>query len=158
MLNKQLAYEKWLGIKAYDQPPTLYRLLGVDAFEADPDAISYAADGRMALLRQFQISDNAKLAEQVLTELSRARVVLLNPDQKAAYDAQLREWMAERAAKLGADKLAKAASCRPATQPTCDRPHASGGFADVGRRGSGFDHVELPTESPLRGLGTRRQA
>ena len=38
--TKRLAYEKWLGIKAEHQPPSLYRLLAIDAFEGDMDVIS----------------------------------------------------------------------------------------------------------------------
>ena len=102
MLDMQTAYTKWLGIKVQDQPPTLYRLLGVDALESDADAISYAADSRMALLRQFQIGDNAPLAEEILNELSKARVTLLNADKKSAYDARLRRWIAAQSAPVGA--------------------------------------------------------
>jgi hypothetical protein len=102
MLDKQTAYTKWLGIKVQDQPPTLYRLLGVDALESDLDTISYAADSRMALLRQFQIGDNAPLAEEILNELSKARVTLLNAEKKAAYDARLRQRIAAQSAAVGA--------------------------------------------------------
>ena len=91
MLDKPLAYEKWLGIKSYDQPPTLYRLLGIDAFEPDPDIISNAADSRMAFLRQFQIGENARLSELMLNEVSQARVTLLNAGRKRAYDETLRQ-------------------------------------------------------------------
>ena len=97
MLNKPTVYEKWLGIKGPDQPPTLYRLLGVEPLETDADIISHAADSRMTYLRQFQTGPNAKLSEEILNEVSHARVVLLNPDQKSAYDQRLRQQMlAER--------------------------------------------------------------
>jgi hypothetical protein len=94
MLSKQMAYAKWLGIKDQHQPPTLYRLLGVDAFESDADIISNSADSRMAYLRQFQIGGNAQIAADILNELSQARVVLLNADKKSAYDARLRQRLA----------------------------------------------------------------
>jgi hypothetical protein len=91
MLSKPTAYEKWLGIKSQDQPPTLYRLLGVEPLETDPDIITHAADSRMTYLRQFQTGPNAQLAEEILGEVSHASVVLLNPDQKSAYDQRLRQ-------------------------------------------------------------------
>ena len=40
MLTKRLAYEKWLGIKEGEQPPTLYRLLALNIFETDNEIIS----------------------------------------------------------------------------------------------------------------------
>jgi hypothetical protein len=90
MLTKRLAYEKWLGIKEGEQPPTLYRLLALNIFETDNEIISNAADSRIGFIRQFQIGENATVAAQVLNELARAQIVLLNPQKKAAYDAQLR--------------------------------------------------------------------
>jgi hypothetical protein len=105
MLSKQIAYEKWLGIKSHDHPPTLYRLLAIDAFESDPDVISNAADSRMTYLRQFQISENARLAELILSELSHARVVLLNAEKKAAYDAELRKCIAAQGGPDGSARL-----------------------------------------------------
>jgi len=39
-------YHKWLGIPPEDQPPNLYRLLGIRRFENDPDVIEAAADQR----------------------------------------------------------------------------------------------------------------
>ena len=46
-------YHKWLGVPPHQQPPNLYRLLGISLFESDADVISYAADQRMALLRSI---------------------------------------------------------------------------------------------------------
>jgi hypothetical protein len=91
MLTKRLAYEKWLGIKDEHQPPSLYRLLAIDAFESDPDVISNAADSRLGFVRQFQVGENANLAAEILNEVTRAKIILLNPQKKAAYDAKLRE-------------------------------------------------------------------
>lgn len=90
MLTKRLAYEKWLGIKEEHQPATLYRLLAIDAFESDTEVIANA-DRQIGFVRQFQAGENANLAAKILNELSRARVILLNPQKKAAYDAKLRE-------------------------------------------------------------------
>jgi hypothetical protein len=131
MFSKQTAYEKWLGIKNHDQPPTLYRLLGLDAFESDADIISNTADSRMGFLRQFQVGDNAQLAEEILNELSHARVVLLNAEKKAAYDARLRQRIAARVVPVGSTnmRMAMPLPSQPgagSTRPIPDSPKSPG--------------------------------
>jgi hypothetical protein len=118
MLTKQQAYEKWLGIKADDQPPNLYRLLGIDAFATDPEIISNASDRQTGFVRQFQIGENAKLSVEILNELSRARVILLNAEKKAAYDAKLR-------AKLSPNPLPQAQPLAPVSAEPA-RPASEG--------------------------------
>lgn len=83
-------YHKWLGIPAKEQPANYYRLLGVSLFESNADVISNAVDRIMAHIRGFQTGKRARAAQQILTEISLAKVVLLNPTKKAAYDAELR--------------------------------------------------------------------
>src|SRR4029079_5515372 len=83
-------YRKWLGIPPKDQPPNHYRLLGIELFENDPDVIDHAADRQMAHVRSFQAGQHSAVSQKLLSELSTARVCLLNADQKATYDAQLR--------------------------------------------------------------------
>ena len=83
-------YHKWLAIPAEEQPPTLYRLLGVAPFETDPDVIHAAADARMGFLRTFQNGPNAAVAERLLNEISRARVCLADAKRRAAYDCVLK--------------------------------------------------------------------
>ena len=97
MLTKSLAYEKWLGIRKEQQPPSLYRLLAIDAFESDKEVIANAVDSRMGFVRQFQAGENSTFSAEILNELARARVILLNPQKKAAYDAQLRASMSSTA-------------------------------------------------------------
>ena len=83
-------YYKWLGIPSEEQPPNHYRLLGIKVFEADPDVISTAADRQMSHIRSFQTGPNAALSQTLLNEISNARVCLLNPKKKEAYDDTLR--------------------------------------------------------------------
>jgi len=85
------AYRKWLGISPKDQPPNHYRLLSLELFEDDPDAISNAADRQMAHLRTFQTGPHSALSQQLLNECSAARVCLLNKEEKAKYDTVLRK-------------------------------------------------------------------
>ncbi len=83
-------YRKWLGITPRDQPPHHYRLLGIEPFEADPDVIANAADGRMAQVKNFQIGKYSQQSQRILNEIAAAKVCLLNPEKKAEYDRQLR--------------------------------------------------------------------
>jgi hypothetical protein len=88
------AYHDWLGIAPKDQPPNHYRLLGVDLFEAKAATIEHAADQRMTLLRTFQTGRHSALSQRLLNEVAAARICLLKPEKKAAYDAELRKRLA----------------------------------------------------------------
>ncbi|HVW01120.1 MAG TPA: hypothetical protein VHB77_12295, partial [Planctomycetaceae bacterium] len=85
------AYHKWLGILPKDQPPHHYRLLGLEAFESDPDVIETAADRQLTSLRRYQSGEHAAEASKLLNEVSQARLCLLKPESKQKYDAQLRQ-------------------------------------------------------------------
>lgn len=105
-------YLQWLGIRDPQRPPNHYRLLGVELFESDPEVISNAADRQMAHVRTFQTGRHSAESQKLLNELAAAKVCLLHPEKKAAYDAQLR---AERAASapppsgaIGPDDIAEA--------------------------------------------------
>ena len=90
MSDKFDPYHEWLGIPASEQPPHHYRLLGIPAFEESPTVIENAADQRMAHLRTFQTGKHAAESQQLLNEIAAARISLLNPGKKAAYDQWLR--------------------------------------------------------------------
>lgn len=83
-------YHKWLGIPPEDQPPTHYRLLGINPFESDPDVVSYAADQRMSHIRSFQTGAHSASSQKILNEIATARLCLLNADAKLEYDNRLR--------------------------------------------------------------------
>jgi len=83
-------YLKWLGIRDKDQPPHHYRLLGLETFESDADVISNAADARMLHIKTFQSGQYSQLSQRILNEIATAKVCLLNPERKAAYDQTLR--------------------------------------------------------------------
>jgi hypothetical protein len=84
------AYYNWLGIPPAEQPPNHYRLLGLTLYEQNTDAISHAADRAMAHVRTFQTGKNAALSQQILREIAQARLCLLDPARKLAYDDELR--------------------------------------------------------------------
>ena len=82
-------YHIWLGIAPKDQPPNHYRLLGIDLFESNPDVIISAAYQRMAHVKSFATGKNSVISQQILNELASAKVCLLTPQKKAAYDREL---------------------------------------------------------------------
>ena len=81
----------WLGIPPEEQPPDHYRLLGIKRLETNLDVIESAADRQMAHLRTFQSGQRGKFTQSVLNQVSAARICLLNPKKKAAYDQQLKQ-------------------------------------------------------------------
>lgn len=83
-------YHKWLGIPPKLQPPNHYRLLGVEPFESDLDVIDAAANQRMAYLQGLASGEHGELSQTLLNELAMARVCLMDPADKEAYDAELR--------------------------------------------------------------------
>ncbi len=84
-------YHRWLGIPPHDQPPTHYRLLGIERFEANADVIDSAAMRCSAHVRSFQAGQNSAASQRLLSEIALARACLLNQEKKAAYDQELRQ-------------------------------------------------------------------
>jgi WD40 repeat protein/formylglycine-generating enzyme required for sulfatase activity len=84
-------YHIWLGISETARPVSKYRLLSIDEFESDRDVISTAAERQTVFLRTLQAGEHSILVAELLNEVSQARVTLLNADQKAVYDEELRE-------------------------------------------------------------------
>ncbi|NUQ65835.1 MAG: protein kinase, partial [Pirellulales bacterium] len=82
-----------------EQPPNHYRLLGVPLFADSPETIEHAADQRMLLLRTFQGGKHGASANKLLNEVAAARVCLLNPEKRIAYDRQLRSTLKPQAAR-----------------------------------------------------------
>jgi hypothetical protein len=82
-------YYTWLSIPPDEQPPNHYRLLGVKLLENNPDVIASAADRQMAHVRSFQSGQHATASQQLLNQLSAARLCLLDLRRKADYDRTL---------------------------------------------------------------------
>jgi pSer/pThr/pTyr-binding forkhead associated (FHA) protein len=100
------AYHIWLGIPPEEQPADHYRLLGIARFEAEPQVITLAAQRQMAHVKMFAVGTYAQLSQDILNQLARAKLCLLNPARKARYDLALREGL-----------IAEANSARPTYQP-----------------------------------------
>ena len=93
-------YYEWMGIPPREQPPHHYRLLAITAFEENLTVIQNAADQRMSHLRTFQTGKHVAESQRLLNEVSAARICLLNPVQKAAYDGRLRQRLTPRPVAL----------------------------------------------------------
>lgn len=83
-------YRDWLGIPPQEQPANYYRLLGVELFESDLDAIKSAADRLKKHVRDAATAERREDAKRLLEEISVAKRCLLTAEQKQAYDAGLR--------------------------------------------------------------------
>ena len=112
-------YYIWLGIPPKDQPPHHYRLLGLELFEDEPKVIGIAADRQMAHVRTFQRGEHSAQSQQLLNEIAGARVCLLNPEKKAAYDLQLREQLRPKKSSVenGTGPITATATRVPAPVP-----------------------------------------
>ncbi|HEY1068175.1 MAG TPA: hypothetical protein VGE52_18775, partial [Pirellulales bacterium] len=84
-------YYLWLGIPPAEQPPHHYRLLGLTLFESNVEVVSQAADRQMAFVQMHKTGRHSAESQRLLNELSSARLCLLNPAKKAAYDEALRK-------------------------------------------------------------------
>ncbi len=82
-------YYTWLGIPPNERPISYYRLLGLKPFESNEAAIEAAVDQRLGFLRTKTLGPQAALAEKLMGEIAQARLVLLDPEKKKAYDAAL---------------------------------------------------------------------
>jgi hypothetical protein len=83
-------YHRWLGISPEHRPPNHYQLLGIPLFESDADVIETAANRQMAHVRSYQHGKHVPWSQQLLNELSTAKLCLLDATKKAQYDAQLK--------------------------------------------------------------------
>lgn len=82
-------YRKWLGIPEDQRPPNHYQLLGIAPDEQDAEVIEAAAVRQSAFVRNFQSGKYGNEATRLLTEIAAARICLLDPGKRAAYDAEM---------------------------------------------------------------------
>jgi len=97
-------YKTWLGIPPERRPPTYYDLLGLALFESDSSTIDKAALRRMAMIREYQIGPFSDHSQDILSELARARLILIDTDRRAEYDDKLRARGESRISDSGISK------------------------------------------------------
>ena len=90
-------YHQWLGIPPEHRPPDCYQLLGIRRFEQNPTVISHAAERQLLMLKSLQNGPHGALTQQLMNEVTAARVRLLDPQKKDQYDAELRQRGRKRA-------------------------------------------------------------
>lgn len=144
-------YHKWLGIPPSEQPPNYYRLLGLSEFEDDADVIAAAADRQMGHVKSFAMGRHAAHSQQLLNELARVRVCLLNPKLKPTYDAKLR---AELVPKPATPPPAPAATSAPPSQFNRPPKQAASAAPPATARA---EPAELPEIGPSRAVRRRRK-
>ncbi|MHB8952038.1 MAG: hypothetical protein ACYC4U_03560 [Pirellulaceae bacterium] len=102
-------YYEWLGIPPDEQPADYYRLLGLRRFESNLNVIENAAERQQLLLKTLQNGPHSELTQQLMNEVSTARICLLDRQRKSEYDAKLQE-------RVG-DKTVASESQRPVFPP-----------------------------------------
>jgi hypothetical protein len=84
-------YQRWLGIPKGQRPPTYYQLLGVSPVERQREVIAEAALRQTSEVRAYQTGPHAERCVELLNEIARARMTLLDPVKRKAYDASLNQ-------------------------------------------------------------------
>jgi hypothetical protein len=134
-------YHKWLGIPREQQPPSYYRLLGVDPGETDPEVIEEMAIRQTSHVRTYQIGPHAEECRRLLGEIGQAARVLLDPDRRRAYDRRLgRQRVTPRTAAAPAGAAA--------ATPVAVAPAVSPGWVLVPEPSGDPDFADLPV--PIR--------
>jgi hypothetical protein len=67
----------WLGIPRHQRPASNFRLLGLCSGERNPDVIRHAAERQVSFVRKFANSEQSEAANDLLSQLSRARAALV---------------------------------------------------------------------------------
>ncbi|MCC9599689.1 hypothetical protein LOC67_03875 [Stieleria sp. JC731] len=141
---------KWLGIPPSEQPPNDYRLLGLSNFESDPEVIDAAADRDLSFLHDLSSGEHGDEAEELANRISAARLRLLNPEKKAAYDEQLREDLRVEEIDVDVDAVLQSFEAtmqadEPAITEASPRPNLSAGSSPADILGMG---TRSPDASP----------
>ncbi len=83
-------YHVWLGIPPKDQPPNLYRLLGLELYESDAQVIDAAANRHTSYLQMMAAGKQRKQSQELLNEIASARRRLLDADRNKKYDVKMK--------------------------------------------------------------------
>jgi hypothetical protein len=83
--------DTWFDISPDEQPPDHYKLLGIERFETDPQAIADGYEARIQHLDQQLNGLYGADAEQLKVRVGQAYGVLKDGAKRAKYDASLRE-------------------------------------------------------------------
>ena len=84
-------YHQWLGIPPEQQPPSLYRLLGLVEFESDAEVIRSAAERQAMHVRRLSRGEFIDAGQELLNEIALAKLNLIDSAKRASYDEGLRQ-------------------------------------------------------------------
>ena len=85
-------YFTWLGIQNTERPLDHYALLGLTRFESSEKLIDQHSVQRIELLQDIATgSEQVELSQQILNEISAARICLLDQRKRAKYDLRLKK-------------------------------------------------------------------
>ncbi len=98
-MNEYDAYHLWLGIPPDEQPPSHYSLLGVRLFEENAEVIRNAADRQRSHVKRLGINQFEQIGQELLNEIEAAKICLLKPEKRLAYDEKLRAELLQRESK-----------------------------------------------------------
>ncbi len=121
-------YHRWLGIGPEHQPPDHYRLLGIARFESDRQVIDSVALRHISFLQEITDGPCVDQAQQLLNELAAARRCLLDPQRKAAYDAELQARLEQETSPSASSSAAvEAVRIQPVQTPLAARGRGDAG-------------------------------
>ncbi len=159
-------YHKWLGISPREQPPNHYRLLATDLYESDPEVIDSASNRQMSYLQELASGPNVRYVQKLLNEIAAARVCLLDDEQRALYDAKLKQQNdvdraeddepARKTSRPQVGIAARPKDPRPAAsklrtaKPVADKPVSSAAPVIVDPRGTSEPHRHTTHQTPGR--------
>jgi hypothetical protein len=118
-----------LGFTPNGKPPDHYRLLGLERFEDDLEAIKAQVDQRTRLVNIHRQAPHEKACGDLLYQINAAKTCLLNPRLKGAYDRKLRSDQPEAAPS-------RVNSNNRTGKPKADGPRDGQADAAKRRRGS----------------------
>ncbi len=93
------AYHLWLGIPPEEQPPSHYRLLGLRPFEQNVEVIRNAADRQRSHVKRLGVNQYEQRGQELLNEIELAKICLLRPEKRLAYDERLQNELNGREAQ-----------------------------------------------------------
>jgi ankyrin repeat protein len=148
-------YHKWLGVPPREQPPNYYRLLGLQPFESDPEVIEAAASRLISFCESQATGAHAAEARRLVVQLASARLCLLEPEQRAAYDAKLR---GKAESKANATAPAPELNRGPAVRRAAPLPPAAAPRSAVPAKPPTPQLIAKPPTPPIQIQTTLRKA
>ncbi len=83
-------YFELLGIPKAEQPPNCYRLLSIPEYTSNKLVITNGAARQMQFLRRVGGDQYSGDVQNILSEISKVRILLLNDEKRAEYDRNLK--------------------------------------------------------------------